>query len=213
MYGRRICIYIICLTLMLALSAPCHAWLFDTGGPSGSGPSVKEGTNTVWVSQSFTLSHDCVVTSFGAAVARAFGTPQMGFNLYLTDTAPTSSTPVIASGLIRPAGPGYVYNYVNLTVPVRLNAGQKYYLTLSPNSNNFSGSICYAYVAGVEPGLKSGNYGETWNRDYLPFCVRVDGYAVPEVDSRLTVLMGAVLIAGAIVLKSRYGSQAAAGRV
>lgn len=196
--------------MLIAISAPCYAWLYDGGNPSISGPQVKDGTSTVWVSQSFTLDKDSWVTSFGAAVARGFGTSEMGFDLYLTDKRFDGLMPVIASGVIAPSGVGYAYRYVNLLEPVKLVAGQKYYLTMAPNSNNFMGTVSWSYKQDADYGLGTGNYGETWFQySHLSFCVRVDGYeAVPETDAWVTLVLGSLALVGMPLLKQRFGSPA-----
>lgn len=215
MTGTRICAMLLLLALTLvAISLPSHAWLYDGGNPTISGPLLKDGSSTVWVSQPFEVSRDSWVTSFGAAVARGFGTSDMGFNLCLTDARFCGSTPVLASGTILPSGAGYFYRYVNLSEPVRLDAGQKYYLTLAPNSNNFMGSVSWSYKMGADYGLGTGNYGESWfEYRNQSFSVRVDGYsAVPEADCWLTMLVGTMGIAAVTLLRLRSESQVEADR-
>jgi hypothetical protein len=211
MSGPRICTTSLFLALTLAaIGAPSYAWLYD-GGTSISGPQVKDGSATVWVSQPFTLAADSWVTSFGAAVARGFGNSEMGFNVYLSDQRFDLSAPVIASGTIFPLGPGYSYYYVNLENAVRLNGGQKYYLTLAPTSNNFMGSVCFSYKPGADSGLSTGDYGQTWSAYPVSLGVRVDGNAVPEVGTWLVLLVGLVGLAGLTLLRRRSVSRAGAG--
>lgn len=187
------------LALMLAIGGPCRAWLYDGGAPTISGPQIKDGTATVWVSQPFTLSTDSCVTSFGAAVARGFGNSQMGFDLYLSDRRFDLSVPVLASGTLRPLGPGYFYRYVYLDDPVRLNGGQKYYMTLVPNSNNFTGSVCWSYLLGVDGALSTADYGQTWSPYTLALGVRLDGYAAPEADAWAVLAAGMIALGGVLI--------------
>lgn len=183
--------------MLVAFSAPCYAWLYDGGNPTPSGPLVKYGTSVMWVSQPFTLATDSWVTSFGAAVGRAFGNSEMGFNIYLSDRRFDLSWPIMASGTITPQGLGCTYHYVSLDSPVELAGGHKYYLTLVPNSNNFTGTVCYSYKPGVDPGIFTGDYGQNWTPYLLSFGMRVDGYAVvPEADSWLTLAAGLIGLAG-----------------
>ncbi len=194
------------------LGAPCRAWLYDGGEPTPSGPVVMEGSSTVWVCEPFALAQDSWVTSFGAAVGRGFGTPEMGFHIYLTEGLYPASTPVIASGTIIPSGVTCTYRYVDLSLPVLLDGGKVYYLTLVPNSQNFMGTVSWSYKQGAYYGLSTGDYGETWSRCVLPLSVRVDGYAVPEVDERLVLLLGSAGLAGLGTARRRFVSRVAADR-
>lgn len=199
--------------MLLAVGAPCHAWLYDGGAPTISGPQVKDGSATVWVSQPFRVAQDSWVTSFGAAVARGFGTSDMGFNLYLSDTRLSASTPAIASGTITPSGAGFFYRYVSLDAPVKVRAGQSYYLTLAPNSNNFLGSVSWCYDLAADPALATGDYGQTWSDYRLALSVRVDGYAaVPELGAWNTSAFGLLGMMALALLSRRCGSRAGAGR-
>lgn len=212
MSGPRICTTLLFLALTLAaFGAPSYAWLYDGGAETIIGVQLKDGSSTVWTSQPFTLAADSWVTSFGAAVARGFGTSEMGFNVYLSDQRFDLSAPVIASGTIFPLGVNYSYSYVNLEDPVRLTAGQQYFLTLAPNSNNFLGSVCWSYKPGAYYGISTGNYGQTWYQCVLPLGVRLDGYAVPEVGTWLALLVGITGLAGLTLLRRRSVSRAGAG--
>lgn len=200
------------LAMVLSASAPCYAWLYDGGAPTISGPVVQEGSNTVWVCEPFVLARDSWVTRFGASVARGFGGPQMGFKAYLTDALFDDSMSALVSGLVIPTGITYTYRFVDLASPVRLDGGRVYYLTLVPNSGNFTGSVSWSYKPGAYYGLSTGDYGESWSMCARPLSVRVDGYAVPEADPWVVVVIGC---AGLMVLRlsrKRCVSQAAAGR-
>ena len=210
MSGPRICTTLLFLALTLAaFGAPSYAWLYDGGAESNIGIQLRDGTSTVWASQPFTLAADSWVTSFGAAVARGFGTSEMGFNVYISDREFDLLTPALASGMILPSGAGFHYQFVNLDNPIKLNGGQQYYLTLAPNSNNFTGSVCLVYAPGH--GRTTGNYGQTWSDFVLPFGVRLDGSVVPEVGTWLALLVGLTGLAGLTLLRRRSVSRAGAG--
>lgn len=204
---------VVCIAVMLGLvAAPVNAWVYDGGEPTISGPPLRDGTSTVWAAQPFKATEDCYVTRLGAAVSRMFGNTGMGFDILLTDREYDGTFAAMASGTLYPTTASYTYLYSDMAAPVRLNAGETYYVTLMPNTNNFAGSVCWSYKVDAMKGRITADYGQNWYDAVLKFGVRVDGYtAVPEPATWLAVAMGAMGTAG-IALRRRFGSRAEADR-
>lgn len=195
--------------LVAALCTPCRAWLYDGGSLLVSGLQVSDTSSTVWVSEPFILAEDSIVTSLGAGVARGFGTSEMGFNVYISDTLIDVPSHALAAGTLHPAGASFTYQYAYPETGLRLDGGRMYFLTLAPNSNNFLGSVAWSFLAGARYGFGTGNYGQSWSQIALPLAIRLDGYAVSEPETYAVIAAG---LACMLLLRRIRGSRRAADR-
>ncbi len=177
--------------LILAAAVPCAAYLVDGGPPQHAGVGVRDGSSCVWAAEPFVLSYDAYVTTLGAAIARALGPADAGFDVYLTSTIaglPGSAITRLPEPLI-PLTTQYAYYYGSFAGPVYLTAGV-YYLVFTPTSTSFYGSISYSLQAGMYYGLGTGNYGQSWYVLSYPLAVRVDGWYVPEPSALGAIVAG-----------------------
>ena len=139
----------------------------------------------------FVLSRDACATSFGAAMGRVLGTDSMGFKVYLSDTLIDVPNNAIAGWEMCPTRAALEYYYYQPESPIRIEAGRMYYLTFAPNSKSFWGSISYSLATGYY-GWGTNDHGVTWYRMSYPFCVRIDGYYVPEPGTGIALLAGII---------------------
>lgn len=180
---------------VLIAASPCWAWLYDGGPKQNAGAQIKDGTNCEWVVEPFTVAQDSYATTLGAAVGRGMGPADAGFDLYLTTTLyglPGSAFARITQPIV-PLSPLYVYYYGLLDTPVLLQAGVAYALVVIPTTTSLIGSISWSAMPGY-CGLKTGDYGQSWVLTERPFCVRVDGYPVPEPASIVALAGGLLLL-------------------
>jgi hypothetical protein len=192
---------LLAIVLFLACAAsPSSAWVYDAGIPQHLGTSLSNGQ---WVAAPFTVESDCYATTFGAAIARAMGPKDAGFDVYLATTwsgLPESAIAKLPQPLI-PLNTQYVYYYGSLSEPVLLKAGAVYSLVLIPTSPDLLCSVSW----GAKPGTAYGwgtDDSKTWYRLAYPLCVRVDGYAAPEPSS-IAVLLFSLLGVGLVRARLR----------
>lgn len=182
--------------LVSVAAAPCWAWVYDAGQAQHAGLTVEENTACVWVSAPFTVEVDSYATSFGAALARAMGPVDSGFNVYLTTSMsglPGSAIAKLPQPLV-PRSTQYTYYDGALDEPLLLQAGTVYALVLMPTSPDLMASISYGVKPGTYYGYGTGDHGKTWYKLAYPVCVRVGGYAVPEPASLATLLPGFAIV-------------------
>ncbi len=182
---------VVMLAGVLSARAPCAAYLIDGGQPQHAGPGVRDNSSCVWAAEPFMLDYDAHVTSLGAAIARAMGPADAGFDVYLSASLhglPGSTITKLPAPLI-PLNTQYVYYDGALSDPVFLTAGV-YYLVFMPSSTSFAGSMSFAPKPGMYYGLGTGNYGQSWYALAFPLAVRVDGWYVPEPSSLAMIISG-----------------------
>ena len=184
---RLLCL---CVTL-LAVAAPCHAWLYDSGVPNLAGQILKDGSGVEWVAAPFTVATDFYGTIFGAAIARGYGTPGAGFTMTLatwrwTDYRPG---PTIDQWTITPVNTLLNYYYADAASPIYLRSDTTYCLVLAPNDPGFAGVISYTLKYGLYCGWGTSDHGASWALLPYSVCIRVDGY-VPEPASLWALLAG-----------------------
>ena len=184
------------LWALLAIAAPCHAWLYDSGIANLAGPILKDGSGIEWAAGIFKLTADSYGTSFGAAVSRAYGPPDAGFTLSLATWSWTDYRPgpTIDQWTITPAIGSLKYYYGTAASPILLSATQYYCLVVAPNDPAFAGPISYTLKYGLYYGWGTSDHGASWARLMLPVCIQVDGY-VPEPGSLWALLAGCLAIA------------------
>ena len=175
--------------VVLAMPSACVAYIYDAGNPQHQGGSVT----ATWVAAPFMVTSDCFATSIGAAVARALGPADAGFDVYLADTWNGLLDSAIAKLPQRliPLGTQYVYYDGALSRPVFLKAGTTYSVILVPTSPDLICSISWAVKPGTYYGWSSRDCGQNWQQMSYPVAVRVDGYSVPEAKGWV-VLFAAV---------------------
>jgi len=187
--------------IFLASISPCAAYLMDAGSPQHAGVGVRDNSSCVWAAEPFRLDYDAYVTALGAAVARAMGPADAGFDVYLSATTyglPSSAIAKLPNPLV-PLNTQYVYYDGALSAPVFLTAGI-YYLVFMPTSTSFYGSISYAVKPGIYYGQRTADYGQSWYMLAYPLAVRVDGWFVPEPSSVGIVVAG---VLGLVALRRR----------
>lgn len=178
------------LVLLLLSVGSCSAWIYDAGRV-GNGPTLKNGTSTVWAAEPFVLDSDAYVTQLGMGLSRAIGPADAGFDVYLSGSLAGLPDAAFAHWTIKPSGPIMVYCYTDIiSKPIYLIGGQMYYLTVAPNSDDFMGGVSYANSPGRYYGLGTGDYGQTWRKLDMPLGLRIDGYFVPEPASLTALLVG-----------------------
>jgi hypothetical protein len=200
-----------CLSVLLGIllsCGPCCAWLYDAGITQHLGADISNGA---WIAAPFTVEADCYATSFGAAVARAFGPTGAGYDVYLTTTwigLPGSAIAKLPQPVV-PLTTQWVYYDGSLSQPVLLRAGTTYSLVLIPTTPSLRGSISYGNKPGTYYGWKSSDSGASWSQLAYPVCVRVDGF-VPEPGGWMVLAAG--LGCAMALARSCFVSRRAANR-
>ncbi len=135
-----------------------------------------------WFAAPFMVQSDCYATSLGAAVARARGPADAGFDVYITESMSGLLDSAIAK-LPRPLVPlntQYAYYDGALSEPVFLRAGTVYSLILVPTSPDLVCSVSWGGKSGTYCGWSTSDLGASWQGVGYPVAVRVGGYNVPE---------------------------------
>lgn len=198
----RVCaLFILLIIILLVSGLPCFAWLYDGGIPQHLGAVMKDDTSLVWAAAPFKVESDSRATSFGAALARAYGPVGAGFRVLLTEVTQGLPGSTMAEWTIVPTNSALTYYYVSPPKPIFLRASLSYALVFMPDTDGFAGTISYSPQGYY--GWGTPDYGTTWNRMAFPLCVRVDGSAVPEPASITSLILGLV---GAGVLRRRSRS-------
>ncbi len=189
--------------LLLAMAAPCSAYIYDGGQPQHLGVQVKDNSNCVWIGERFTLASDAYATSIGAAAGRAMGPVGAGFEAWLYTVSEISHVPedpIAQTPLpIVPLNTQYVYYDTPLASPVPLKAEAFYAVVLKPTDPTFLGSVSWGVVPGTYFGQGTGDYGKSWYGLSYPLAVRIDGYFVPEPGTLIALLVGM----GGVALRRR----------
>ncbi|MCE5324313.1 hypothetical protein LLG46_13515 [bacterium] len=196
MMNRRKTAAIIITLCLLSIGIPGWAWLFDGGSYVGNGPSLNDGTTLYWAAAPFVLDSDSYANNFGTALSRSV--QDTSFTVYLTPSLVDISTSALAQWTIFPTGPVMQYYYVQPENPILLTGGTPYFLVVMPSDADSYGGISYSYSGYY--GFLSGDQGETWYKQALPFSLRVDGTLVPEPGGL------SILVIGVIVILLRLGS-------
>ena len=198
---RRCLLGTVMLPILLALSGPCSAWLFDAGEPHNLGAMLKDNSTLVWAAAPFKIAQDSYATKFGAPAMRAYGPEGSGFTVYLAQDLYDVVGSALAVGMITPTSAIREYYYFDLETPVFLAADEFYLLVFAPNDPGFYGGISYTLTGYYAEG--TADYGESWYALPYPLCIRVGGYVVPEPAS-FSVLAFALLGIPAL-MKKRAG--------
>ncbi len=111
--------FIIILAVVLIIpSEACWGWLFDGGPAQQLGAMLQDGTNFAWAAAPFSVTTDSYATSFGAALGRAFGPLDAGFDVYLTTSSSNIPESAIAEWTIVPTTVNLDYYYVQPDSPI-----------------------------------------------------------------------------------------------
>lgn len=193
---RLYALYILIIVFLLVSSLPCFAWLYDGGIPQRLGAPI--GGDSVLVAAPFTVASDSYATSFGAVLARGYGTTGGSIKVLLTQSTQGLPGSAIDEWTIIPADSAFTYYYVSPAKPVLLRANLSYALVFKSNTSGFTGVISYSPQGYY--GWNSNDSGISWNRMAFPLCVRVDGSVVPEPVSITALMLGLI---GTSILRRR----------
>ena len=186
----------IVFVLLWSISARADL-IFDGGDPQRAGAVVREGSSVTAIAAIFAVENDSMATSFGIAASRAMGPQNTGFTAYLMQNMTCRPDMAIESWEIVPSSTQFTYYFHQTQTPIQLKANVGYAVVLVPSTSDFVGGVSYSNSAGYY-GWASPDQGASWLIQPRPFCVRVEGYAVPEPASACVLIAGLMSICATV---------------